>query len=147
VTLTIHHIQLDLRVLTPLELASQSGAAVRGALTTALWERFCTNQAAPACAPCPLVRACPVAALVAPLREDGQKGGDQRPRPCVIRPPLTAARRHAPGAALSVGLGLFGSAAALFPYVALAAQELERGGLGRRLPELGGAGGWPTAAA
>jgi len=140
-TLTTHHLQIELRATTPVQLDAQSGAAIRGALTTALWERFCTNRAAPTCAACPLVRLCPVAALVAPLREDAQKGGDQCPRPYVIRPPTSGAQRYAAGESLRFGLGLFGSAAALFPYLVLAAPALEQGGLGRRLPELGGARG------
>ena len=53
-----------------------------------LWERFCANRAAPTCAACPLLRVCPVAALVAPMREDGETGGAQRPRPYTVRPPL-----------------------------------------------------------
>src|SRR5690606_7191496 len=43
-----------------------------------------------------------------------------------------------PGEPLQFGLALFGSAAALYPYVVMAANELERGGLGLRLRELGG---------
>jgi len=132
-TLTTHHLRFSAVATAPLELDQHSGAAIRGALTTALWERFCTNKAAPACAPCPLVRVCPVAALVAPLREDDQPGGDQRPRPYVVRPPLDGARAYAPGEVLSWELGLIGQAAHLFPYVVMAAQELARQGLGKRV--------------
>ena len=136
--LITHHLRFIARAATPLELDAQGGAAIRGALTTALWERFCANKAAPACAPCPLVRVCPVAFLVAPLREDDQKGGDQRPRPYTVRPPLDGARTYAPGDPLAFELTLIGQAAQLFPYVVLAAQALEEHGLGRRLPALNG---------
>ena len=45
-TLTTHHLRFTASVTAPLELDQQSGAAIRGALTTSLWERFCTNKAA-----------------------------------------------------------------------------------------------------
>lgn len=136
-TLTINHLQFTARTLTPLVLDAQSGAAVRGALTTGLWERFCTNKAAPTCADCPLVRVCPVAALVAPLRDEGQKGSHQRPRPYVIQPPTATECQYHVGDTLTFGIGVFGQAADLFPYLVLAAQNLETQGVGRKLPELG----------
>jgi hypothetical protein len=131
-----HHLEFKARAETPLSLDEQAGSQVRGAVVGALWERFCANKAAPACAECPLFGVCPVAALVAPMREAGESGGEQRPRPYVVRPP--AGRRYETGAALVFGLGLVGSAAQLFPYVVMAAQAMEQEGLGRRLPELGG---------
>lgn len=137
-TLTTHHLELTARAQTPLELDEQAGAAIRGAVVGELWGRFCANQAAPSCAECPLIRACPVAALVAPMREDGETGGAQRPRPYVVRPPASGLRLAAPGEELTFGLGLFGRAAQLFPYVVMAAQSVERSGLGRRLEQNGG---------
>ncbi|MCG8352764.1 MAG: CRISPR system precrRNA processing endoribonuclease RAMP protein Cas6 [Chloroflexales bacterium] len=80
---------------------------------------------------CPLLQICPVAALIAPMRADGEPGSDQRPRPYVTRPP--AGGCYADGAALSFGLALFGVTAPLFPYVVLATQELEHSGIGRPL--------------
>lgn len=135
--LTTHHLRFTARATTALELDDQAGSAIRGAIVGALWGRFCANQAAPSCAACPLVRVCPVAALVAPMREDGQPGGEQRPRPYVVQPP-GGPRGYAPGEALDFGLGLFGSAAQLFPYVVMAAQGIEQSGLGRRLAANGG---------
>lgn len=137
-TLTTHHLAFTATALTPVALGEQSGSAVRGALAGALWERFCANKAAPTCVACPLLSVCPVAALLAPMRDEEQKGGEQRPRPYVTRPPTDGARTYAPGANLQFGLALFGSAAALYPYLVMAAGELERAGLGMRLPELGG---------
>lgn len=137
-TLTTHHLAITAVATTPVALDEHSGSAIRGAIANALWGRFCTNQAAPTCAACPLVAACPVAALVAPMREDDQPGSDQRPRPYVIEPPLGGARTYAPGERFTFGLGVFGSAAALFPYLVMAARELERDGLGRKLPGHGG---------
>jgi len=135
-TLTTHHLIFTAEAVTPLALEAQSGAALRGAISNALWDRFCANKAAPTCAGCPLVQVCPVAALVAPMRAEDEKGGDQRPRPYVIEPPQDGPRTYAPGEQFTFGLGMFGSAADLFPYVVMAAQVFEQHGLGRRLPEL-----------
>ncbi|HMQ34001.1 MAG TPA: CRISPR system precrRNA processing endoribonuclease RAMP protein Cas6 [Chloroflexaceae bacterium] len=137
-TLTTQHLAFTATALTPVALGEQSGSAVRGAIAGALWGRFCANQAAPTCAACPLLNVCPVAALLAPMRDEEQKGSDQRPRPYVTRPPTGGARTYAPGEPLSFGLALFGSAAALYPYTVMAASELERAGMGLRLPQLGG---------
>ncbi len=137
-TLETHHLLFTATALTPVALGEQSGSAIRGAIAGALWERFCVNKAASTCANCPLLTICPVGALLAPMRDDEQKGSDQRPRPYVTRPPCDGARTYACGETLNFGIALFGSAAALYPYVVIAAHELERVGLGMRLPERGG---------
>jgi hypothetical protein len=137
-TLTTHHLHFTAAALTPVALGEQSGSAVRGAVAGALWDRFCANKAAPTCDACPLFNVCPVAALLAPMRAEEEKGGEQRPRPYVTRPPIAGARTYAPGEPITFGLALFGSAATLFPYIVMAAHELERDGLGMRLAELGG---------
>jgi len=136
-TLTTHHLEFTATAVTPLELDDHAGSSIRGAVVGGLWERFCTNKAAPSCADCPLFKVCPVAALLAPMRVVGESGGAQRPRPYTVRPPL-GARRFAPGDPLSFGLTLIGQAATLFPYVFMAAQEIEQTGLGRRLGANGG---------
>jgi hypothetical protein len=66
------------------------------------------------------------------MREDGEPGGAQRPRPYTVRPPL-GPRRFAPGDQFSFGLTLIGQAAQLFPYVVMAAQGIEASGLGRKI--------------
>lgn len=133
-SLTTHHLEFTARAVTPLALDGQTGTAIRGALVGALWGQFCTNKAAPTCAGCSLVSVCPVAALVAPMREDASQGGDQRPRPYVVQPPI-GAERYAAGETFSFGLTLIGSAVPLFPYLVMAAQGIEASGLGRRLAE------------
>lgn len=143
--LTTHHLEFTATATTPLALDEQAGSQIRGAVMGALWERFCANKAAPTCAACPLIAVCPVAALVAPMREAGETGGEQRPRPYVTRPPV--GQRYPPGSTFSFGLALFGPAAALFPYIVLAGQELEQHGLGRRLHEHGGRRGSVALAA
>lgn len=130
-TFTTHHLVFDALVQTPLELDDQAGSNIRGALVGGLRERFCANKAAQRCADCPLLGICPVAALIAPMRDSSETGGEQRPRPYVTRPP--AGGCYQPGQSLQFGLALFGGPAALFPYLVLAAQAIETQGLGRRL--------------
>jgi hypothetical protein len=135
--LVAYHLRLTLQATEPLELEQHPGSALRGLLFQGLWERFCMNRAATECATCPLVQTCPVSALVAPLRDEHPRGRDI-PRPFVIRPPLVAAAhadglRLEPGQTARFGLTLFGSAGKLFPYVVMAAQVMERNGLGRAL--------------
>lgn len=133
-TLATHHLEFTATALSPIALGDQAGASIRGAIVGGLWERFCANKAAPTCADCPLIAVCPVAELVAPMRADGEGGGEQRPRPYVVRPPAAPAREYPAGTALPFGLALIGPAARLFPYLFMAAREIEQTGLGRRLP-------------
>lgn len=86
------HLSFRGRVVTPLELDTASGSALRGSFFKAIWRRFCTNKDAPSCAACPLHTLCPVSAIVAPLREENELGQDI-PRPYVIEPPLAGAHR------------------------------------------------------
>jgi hypothetical protein len=136
-TLTSLHLEFSATAATPLELDDQAGSSIRGAIVGSLWDRFCANKAAPACAGCPLLQVCPVARLVAPMREDGDGSVEQRPRPYVTRPPLRTGR-YAPGEQVRFGLALFGPAAELFPYLVLAAGTIEQQGLGRPLRANGG---------
>jgi CRISPR/Cas system endoribonuclease Cas6 (RAMP superfamily) len=135
--LVAYQLRLTIQAIEPLELEQHPGSALRGLLFQGLWERFCMNRAAIECATCPLVQTCPVSALVAPLRDEHPRGRDI-PRPFVIRPPLVAAAqaeglRLEPGHSARFGLTLFGSAGKLFPYVVMAAQVMEKNGLGRAL--------------
>jgi hypothetical protein len=117
-----------------LELNEHAGAALRGAFFEALWGRFCVNKQAPTCADCPLVNACPVSSLVAPLRNEAPRGRDV-PRPYAMRPPVEHARILKRGDQFSFGLTLFGCRLDLFPYVAMALQLLAHSGIGRRTQE------------
>ncbi|MBX5450609.1 MAG: CRISPR system precrRNA processing endoribonuclease RAMP protein Cas6 [Thermogemmatispora sp.] len=144
--LTTYHLLWTMRVETPLELDDSPGTALRGALFTAIWRRFCTNKQAPTCLECPLLQVCPVSALLAPAddpqaptlqRLNGQPWGRDIPRPYVLEPPLEGGRRYEPGERLVFGMTLIGRRVELLPYVMLSSQELERQGLGRPLPENG----------
>jgi CRISPR-associated endoribonuclease Cas6 len=131
--LVTHHFLFTTEVVSPLELDEHSGAALRGNFFDAVWTRFCNNKAAPTCADCPLHSMCPVSTLVAPLREENERGRDI-PRPYVILPPL-GARHYEPGEQLIFGITLFGSIVQFFPYIIMATKALEAKGLGRRLNE------------
>jgi CRISPR-associated endoribonuclease Cas6 len=135
--LITHHLLFTTEVVSPLELDDHSGAALRGNLFEALWQRFCTNKAAPICADCPLHSICPVSALVAPLREENPPGQRDIPRPYVILPPLGTARIYEPGEQLCFGLTLFGTIIQLLPYVILSVPILEACGLGHKVQVYG----------
>jgi hypothetical protein len=152
--------------MTPLELHEHCGSAIRGAFFQALLKRFCANRDAPTCAACSFIEACPVASLVAPLRNEQVQGygyGQDAPRPYVILPPacqreqgeiresaLEAPIHNREGRRgvtfhaeepFTFGLHLIGASAKLFPYVLGALKEMEVMGIGRPLAELKGARG------
>jgi len=136
-TLTTTHLWFTVKAISALELDAYSGAALRGSFFNAIWERFCTNKSAPACAACPLHDVCPVSALVAPLRED-DSGGQDIPRPYVIVPPLQGAKCYQPEEQFSFGMTLIGDIIQLLPYIMLSLSQLEAEGLGHRLKENAG---------
>src|SRR5256714_2232174 len=133
-SLHAHHLHVRATVTEQLELNEHVGAALRGAFFEALWGRFCVNKQAQTCADCPLVNACPVGSLVAPLRDEAPRGRDV-PRPYAIRPPVDHARTFTPGEPFSFGLTLFGCRLDLFPYVAMALHHMAQAGIGRRTQE------------
>jgi hypothetical protein len=132
--LPAYHLHIHAKVTEPLEVNEHVGAALRGAFFEALWGRFCVNKEALTCASCPLVHACPVSSLVAPLRDEAPRGRDV-PRPYAIRPPFDHVRTFKPGDSFEFGLTLFGSRLDLFPYVAMALQQMTQSGIGRRTQE------------
>ncbi len=133
-SLQAYHLRVRATATGPLELHEHTGAALRGAFFGALWGRFCVNKEALTCAACPLVQVCPVSTLVAPLRDEAPRGRDV-PRPYAIRPPVGHARTFAPGESFEFGLTVFGQRLELFPYIAMALNEMGRHGVGRRVPE------------
>jgi hypothetical protein len=140
--LTVHHLRYTIRATESLALEQHPGSALRGALFRALLQRFCALPHQTECATCPLAQACPVAALVAPMRDEQPRGRDV-PRPFIIRPPLVAAwgedgMRLEAGQRTHFTLTLVGSAARLFPYVIMSTAVLQGGGLGRPLRANGG---------
>ncbi len=134
--LSTTHLWFSARVLTPLELDVASGSALRGSFFSAIWRRFCDNKDAPSCGACPLHTLCPVSTIVAPLREENERGQDI-PRPYVIVPPAGEARRYQPDEPLSFGITLIGNIVQFLPYILLSLSQLEAGGLGHVLAENG----------
>jgi hypothetical protein len=149
---TAHRLRFVAEAQTIIELNEHQGSAIRGALFHALRCRFCGNKEARECAACPLVAACPVAALVSTLKPESRRGRDV-PRPYTIQPPIANGRiaenespfaiRYSPfvyeaGERLEFGLTLYAQALQLFPYVVLAMQVFEEGGIGRKLEQSNG---------
>jgi hypothetical protein len=148
--LLLYPLRLTLTATEPIALDAHPGSALRGAIFNALLRRFCANPTAPSCAACPLNATCPVAGLVAPLRDENPRGRDI-PRPFVLAAdwtpttptvpvtnvPATAqqTQRFAPGDTLRFRITLIGRAITFFPYLALATQLMELNGIGRPLPE------------
>lgn len=136
-TFAAYQIRVRARATSPLVLREYVGSAIRGAFFGALWGRFCTNQAAPTCAVCPLNQVCPVSALVAPLRDEGPRGRDI-PRPYAIHAPRSTRGAYGPGDDFSWGLTLFGRQRDLFPYAVMAIHQMAETGLGLRCEANGG---------
>ena len=142
--LTVHCLQVVAETTTQLILDDHCGSALRGAFFHALWERFCVNHEAPTCVVCPLMEGCPVASLVAPLREESAHGSDIA-RPYLIFPTYRGDQKderieriYEPGAALTFELRLIGTSAKLIPYVIRALQEMEQVGMGHPVMSLKG---------
>ena len=137
--LTVHYLEVSVEAVTPLVLDAFCGSALRGAFFRAIWGRFCTNRESPTCDVCPLVAACPVASLVAPLRDEAPRGRDV-PRPYILTPPYPykEQNRYEKGETFTFSFALIGNAAKLYPYVIRSFQEMERNNLGHPLSELQG---------
>ncbi len=136
--LSVYCLEVVVEAATPLALDPYCGSALRGAFFRSLWGRFCTNRESPTCEVCPLVTACPVASLVAPLRDEAPHGRNV-PRPYIITPPYNeGVRRYEQGETFTFGFALIGDAVKLYPYVVRAFQEMEHNNLGHPLAELHG---------
>ncbi len=135
--LTVHCLEVVTETVTPLELDRYCGSALRGAFFRAIWGRFCTNRESPTCRECPLVMACPVSALVAPLRDEATRGHDV-PRPYLISPPHKEKNSYGSGETFTFGFTLMGTSVKMFPYIIRSFQEMEQTRLGHPLQELQG---------
>ena len=162
-------LRITMEAMEEMALERFPGSSLRGALFEALLRRFCMNREARSCADCPLNGGCPVAGLVAPLRDERPRGRDA-PRPFVIavepveaREAVEAAgavgqpqgqaggqaggvhgetRLHA-GEVFTFAVTLFGRATSYFPYLALSLRLIEDLGMGRPLREHHGRRGRP----
>lgn len=131
---TAHQLHFTCEVQTPILLNEHQGSAIRGALFNALRSRFCFEKQLKDCGECALWTTCPICFLVA-TRDLQSERGVEVPRPYTIEPPLSGETRYEPKETLEFGLTMFAQALNLFPYVVLAGQALERGGLGKRINE------------
>src|SRR2546425_12940673 len=122
--LIVNCLEVVAEAVTPIALDTYCGSALRGAFFRAIWGRFCTNRESPTCSVCPLVMACPVASLVAPLRDEATYGRDV-PRPYVISPPCKEPNRYEQGETLTFMFRLVGGGSSLFPLVVRSSQRLE----------------------
>lgn len=135
--LTAYRLDVVTEAITPVALGRYCGSTLRGVFFRAIWGRFCTNRESPECRVCPLVAACPVASLVAPLRDEAAYGHDV-PRSYVISPPRNEENHYKPGETFTFSLTLMGTSAKLFPYVIRSFQEMEHIRLGHPSSDLQG---------
>ena len=133
--LTMHFLKMTVKAVTPVSLDPYCGSAIRGAFFHAIWQHFCTNREASTCSECSLVTICPVASLVAPLRDEATRGRDI-PRPYILLPPYNERGRYEPEDIFSFSIAIIGNAAKLYPYVMRSFLEMEHSTLGHPLSEL-----------
>ena len=135
--LTVCCLEVVAEAVTPIALDTYCGSALRGAFFRAIWGRFCTNREAPTCSVCPLITACPVAALVAPMRDEPTRGRDA-PRPYIISAPYKEPNHYEQGESFTFSLSLVGKSAKLLPYVLRSFQKMEQSDFGHPIQELQG---------
>lgn len=172
--LSAYKLLITLEATEAMALDRYAGSSLRGALYEALLRRFCMHPQALTCMTCPLNATCPVAGLVAPLRDEHPRGRDA-PRPFVIaaepaaafspsnegreaggephdledaeaRPEVQPEIRLEVGQTYTFAVTLFGSAVRYFPYLALSLPAVAALGIGRPLREHRGRRGRPRIA-
>ena len=133
IPLTVHHLTFHCRAQEPVLWRPFKGSAVRGAFAGVLRRTFCPerrdashNQEAG------ILHAsvCPVCQLLS-MPQDEDAGGDLR-RPYAIRPPLDHQPRYAAGDPFAFTVTLFGDHLNYLPYLALGAEGMGTGGIGRK---------------
>lgn len=139
--LIAHHLRVDLIAETPIELDEHPGSSFRGMLFNALRGPgrnpalgFCMQRHLKLCADCALVETCPVAALVATLNPESDRGRDV-PRPFALVPPGPDHLHFRPGETLTFGLTIFGNALSYFPYLVMGLHQAGPYGVGKRRPQ------------
>jgi len=128
--LDVHLLRFQAVVTAPLRLPPAAGAALRGALFGALRAQFCLASGGPDCGQPAVAARCPVCFLLAPVDEGNRRGQDV-PRPYVLRVAPDAPATYAAGQAFAFELATFGHALGVFPYTLLGIQEMGRRGLGQ----------------
>ena len=128
--LDVHLLRFRAEVTAPLHLPAAGGAALRGALFGALRALFCLAGGGPECGQPAVAARCPVCFLLAPVDEGNRRGQDV-PRPYVLRLAAQAPTSYGPGQTFEFELATFGRALGVFPYTLLGVQEMGRRGLGQ----------------
>ena len=133
IPLTVHHLTFHCRAQEPIIWHPFKGSAVRGAFAGVLHRTFCPERRdASHSQEADTLHAsvCPVCQLLA-MPQDEEAGGDLR-RPYAIRPPLDNRARYAAGEPFSFTVTLFGDRLSYLPYLALGAEGMGTGGIGRK---------------
>ena len=133
VPLTVHHLTFHCRAQEPILWHPFKGSAVRGAFAGVLRRTFCPegrDSSHSGNADQLHASVCPVCQLLSmPQEEDAD--GDLR-RPYAVRPPLDNRTRYAAGEPFAFTVTLFGDHLGYLPYLALGAEGMGSGGIGRK---------------
>ena len=133
VPLTVHHLTFHCRAQEPILWHPFKGSAVRGAFAGVLRRTFCPegrDSSHGGNADRLHASVCPVCQLLSmPKEEDAD--GDLR-RPYAVRPPLDNRIRYAAGEPFAFTVTLFGDHLGYLPYLALGAEGMGSGGIGRK---------------
>src|SRR5438067_6121846 len=125
--LTVHHLWFAVEATSPIGLPVESGAAIRGALVSALRQHYCPDASLRPGggrleADAGHQAICPVCWLIVLEDATGARGRNVQ-RPYTVEPPLGLAGPVAARQQWSFGVSLVGRAVNLFPYLVLAIPE------------------------
>lgn len=133
IPLSVHHLTFHCRAREPILWHPFKGSAVRGAFAGVLRRTFCPEgRDASGRGEADKLHAsvCPVCQLLAMPQEE-EADGDLR-RPYAVRPPLDRRTRYAAGEPFAFTVTLFGEQLGYLPYLALGAEGMGAGGIGRK---------------
>lgn len=128
IDMAAHRVLFNCQATTALTLPTHTGPALRGALFRALRLHVCALHGANRAGGIEWLPGCPICDLMAPEDRQADRGKDVT-RLFVIEPPLHPEGLHPPEWPFSFSVTLFGSAAALFPFLAVAVQTMGQMGL------------------
>jgi len=126
--------RITMEALDRVELADFSAATLRGAFGWSFKRMVCFQPQVKSCDGCLLWGQCPYPPVFEPRPDGGSvyAGGKDAPSPYVLRPPEGGKRSFGVGERFSFEVVLVGKAIGFLPYFAVALQQLEESGLGRK---------------
>ena len=132
--LPIGRYAVTLEALDPVELSHFSAATLRGAFGWSFKRMVCYQPQVERCDGCLLRAQCPYPPVFEPRPAAGTifHAGSDAPSPYVLRPPTDERRLFQAGERFRFEVVLMGDAIGLLPYFAVALQQLEESGVGRR---------------